>query len=719
MWRPLTRVGLVAPALGLVLLAAMGLVAPPVALGADGIAIRTAARYVVAPEDARIRVSVDVNATNQKPNRDSGGAVTRYYYDGVNLGVQREARNIRATQDGVGLRVTTAPRDGYRLVTVFFRSPIFYGERAKVRLQFDLPAGKPRSSSDVRVGPAFASFLAWSFGDAGTIRVDVPAAFEVDISGAEMTRTVTESGVQVYRAHTDDALSWFAWVNARNDDGLTRRALSLAGGDEVLVRAWPEDLRWQRRVAAVLGDGIPALTSRIGLPWPVDGALSVLEIHTPLLEGYAGFYNPSTDEITISEELDDVTIVHEASHAWFNQRLFTERWITEGLAETYAADVVRAIGGETPTPAKVAPDEPAAFPLDEWPPPAAINDDVANDRELFGYRASAAVMARIVESAGEDGMQRVFAAADAGTTAFTGDAPPERSTIGDNDWRRFLDLTEQVGGADGVEDLLRTWALTDEEAALLPARDEALAAYDRLVTDGDEWAAPVGVRLAMDGWRFDEAGAGIAAASGILEDRATIDGLATGAALEAPAGLEADYEAARTAEDLRAVAGDAAASAASLKTVIAASEALAAPRDWLTELGLQGKTPDSDLTAARVAWEQGDPGQASMLASTAAGTLAAAAEAGRGRATLIGGLLVLAVLLVVVVLVGRRRAGRRREAHAVLASRPAPVGPLELAPTPTLDVTAHEAVAVVGHAPPGVSAGRGPEDPEIGPPDRP
>ena len=356
--------------------AALGVLAPSVALGADGIAIRTVARYVVAPEDARIRVAVDVNATNQKPDRDNGGAVTRYYYDGVNLGVQREARNIRATQDGVALRVTTATREGYRLVTILFRSPIFFGERAKVRLQFDLPAGKPRSSSDVRVGPAFASFLAWAFGDAGTVRVDVPAEFEVDISGAEMTRTVNDAGVQVYRAATDDALSWFAWVNARNDDGLTRRPLELAGGDEVVVRAWPEDLRWQRRVASVLGDGIPALTSRIGLPWPVDGALSVLEIHTPLLEGYAGFYNPANDEITISEDLDDVTIVHEASHAWFNQRLFTERWITEGLADEYAARVAaRRSAARRRPPRRSRRTTPAAFPLDDWPPPAAINDD--------------------------------------------------------------------------------------------------------------------------------------------------------------------------------------------------------------------------------------------------------------------------------------------------------------------------------------------------------
>ena len=202
----------------------------------------------------------------------------------------------------------------------------------------------------------------------------------------------TDSGTQVFRAETSNPLSWFAWVNARNDSGLTREQLDLAGGEVVLVRAWPEDSRWRRRVGRILRDGIPELTRRIGLPWPVDGSLSVLEIHTPLLEGYAGFYDPENDEITISEDLDDATIVHEASHAWFNQQLFTERWITEGLAETYAMEVVDAIGEDAPGRPAVDPEASVAFPLNDWPGPSPIKDDEASAREQFGYDAAYQVM---------------------------------------------------------------------------------------------------------------------------------------------------------------------------------------------------------------------------------------------------------------------------------------------------------------------------------------
>ena len=63
--------------------------------------------------------------------------------------------------------MTSAKRKTFRLVTVGLGSDLYFGESTQVRIQFDLPAGKPRSGSNVRVGPAFATFLAWAFGDQG------------------------------------------------------------------------------------------------------------------------------------------------------------------------------------------------------------------------------------------------------------------------------------------------------------------------------------------------------------------------------------------------------------------------------------------------------------------------------------------------------------------------------------------------------------------------
>ncbi len=650
----------------------------PVALAADDLGVTTKARYVVAPQNGVVRVAVDVAVVNQKPNRVSGGVITRYFYDSVNLGVQLEATHLRATQDGTPVRVTSAVRKNFRLVTIAFHSDIYVGETARVRLQFDLPAGAPRSDSDVRVGPAFATFLAWAFGDRGSVRIDIPKGFDVDISGEDMEASTT-AVAKVFMATTDDALGWYAWVNARNDDGLTRERLDLADGEQVVVRGWPEDSRWRRRVSVILSDSVPDLVDRIGLPWPVDGPLNVLEVHTPLLEGYAGFYDPKSDEITISENLDDLTIVHEASHAWFNSRLFADRWINEGLAEEYASQVLAAETRGKVDPAPVKRSAKAAFPLAHWDPPAPIRDPQSDAREQYGYDAAWTVIRDIAGEAGEDGMRRVFRAASDGTTAYPGDGAPEHTAL-PNDWRRFLDLTQELGGVDDAADLLETWVLPTGAAAQLADRATAREAYDRLVAADGDWTAPPVVRLALDGWRFDDADARIQEATDVVRQRDDTASQAAAAGLSTPDGLEAAYESADSASELADASALAANTQASLSTVVAAGAAAEAPRDWLTTLGLSGKDPDADLAAARSAWEAGNLTEATDRAALAAGTLSIAAEAGRGRAIVIGGGAMLVTLLLLVVLIvavvrWRRRSLAPTAGVAAALAVGAPAGP--------------------------------------------
>ena len=388
----------------------------------DELDVRTSARYVVDPETHRVRVTVDLTAANAKPTVVRGGTVTRYFFDGVNLGIQPEAVRLRATQDGQAVKVKVVERDGYRLATLRFRERIYFQETAHVRLAFDLPAGAPRSKSDVRVGSAFATFVAWAFGDESTVRIELPSRYRVDRSGKALEPVAgTGDGVQAFTATTDDPIAWYVQLNATDDAALTNDRLTLADGEPVVIRAWPEDARWRSRVRSLLRNGVPDLARRIGLPWPVDGPLSVTEVHTPLLEGYAGFYDQASDEITISEDLDDLTIVHEASHAWFNKRLFSERWIGEGLADEYASRVLTALGRKAEGPGSVKRGDPAAFALEAWPPPAPIRDADQDAHERYGYDASWTAMRRIVALVGEDGMRRLFAAAAAGTSAYPGE----------------------------------------------------------------------------------------------------------------------------------------------------------------------------------------------------------------------------------------------------------------------------------------------------------
>jgi hypothetical protein len=406
--------------------------------------------------------------------------------------------------------------------------------------------------------------------------------------------------------------------------------LTLPAGQKVVVAAWPEDPIWQRRVAGALTRGIPALAKQIGLPWPIDGELSVKEVSGAELEGYAGFYQPDLHQITISKDLDPLTIVHEASHVWFNASLFADRWITEGLANEYAWRRLAELGVTAAGPKPVRKTAKEAFALEAWGPPAAIKSRTQDAREQWAYDASWTAVRAIVAEVGEPGMAKVFAAAEAGTTAYPGADAAERSAL-PSDWRRFADLAEEVGGGSGVAEILAPWALTGDQRVLLGPRSAARTAYHALVAADADWAAPAVVRVEMDSWDFADAETAIAEARAALGSRNAIRVEASSLGLAIPAAIQHAYETAVTPNALTMAADDEAALLRSLDSVAAADRAMSAPREGLVALGLAGQDPAATLAAAKTAWASGDAATATQDAAAVADVLALAADAGRLR----------------------------------------------------------------------------------------
>jgi len=160
--------------LGLVasLVALGGLLAPaaaPIArAAADGLDLRTAATYTIVPNRHVVRVVLDITARNNKPSVTSGGIITKYFYERARVAIQSAAKNVHATSNGAALTTTTTPSGGYGILEIRFRNSLFFQQTAAIRVTFDLPGGAPRSPSDIRVGTAFATFVAWAFGDAGS-----------------------------------------------------------------------------------------------------------------------------------------------------------------------------------------------------------------------------------------------------------------------------------------------------------------------------------------------------------------------------------------------------------------------------------------------------------------------------------------------------------------------------------------------------------------------
>lgn len=654
-----------------VLVAAAALLVParaPVAAAADapGLVLTTAATYTAVPSSRVVHVAIVVTARNTKPNRTSGGIVTRYFYDGARLAIHPEAKNVAARDGPTRLTTTVDPAEGYRVLDVRFRSSLFFGQTTTVRVTYDLPSGAPRSASDIRVGTAFITFVAWAFGDQASVKVQVPSSFDAESTGSPATKT-TSGATTTFSAPTiADVGSWYLVVNADRKNALTHDRIDLPGGEHLVVHAWPEDTEWAARVRELLTKGLPKLVDETGLDWPVNGDIDVFEVHTPLLEGYSGQFYPAERRIEISEDLDDVTILHEAAHAWFNDELFVGRWINEGLADTYAADALWLVDHEVFTPNPVSPSDAAAVPLDGWTHPGRITDPDVDKREQYGYEASWTVIRSLFVEIGADRMRDVLGAAEDHEIAYVGAGAPEqlRRT---SDWRLLLDLVDERGGSSRADDLFRRFVVRPEDAATLDARAAARTAYGRLVRAGGDWAAPLYVREPMAMWTFDVATKRIAEATQVLGQRDQVARLAGGLGLAAPTTLRSVYETAR--DSLDGATTLAASEIAAAKALTVATSAVAAPRAPFVALGLLGEAPEAALAAARDAFTSGAAdAEARALAVTA--LIDGAVDVGRGRA--IGGALAIAVatlvLIAIVLVVLRRRRHRVELATASAAA---------------------------------------------------
>ena len=688
-----------------------------IALGASPAAVRTAfaagtlrvqadAVYTLDPEAGRVHVEIDVRATNLKPNTAS----LIYYYRETGFALQAEASSIRASDSRGSISITTRKRESFIEAVVRFRADLLYQRTTSFTIRYDLVGGAPRSASPIRVGQAFATFGVWAWGDPGrsTVEVRTPPGFENRLDGDSMAVVPDTSG-QTLRTTNQDPDTFFAIVSSENRAAYGQTRISLAGGVEIVVQAWPEDDAWDETVTETLRAGMPELRALIGLDWPVQHDLQVRERYTPALEGYAGIFFTEEQRIDVSEDLDPVVIVHEASHAWFNGDLFVERWIYEGLAEEYAWRVLTAIGGD-PGPAAERPDpaDPGRLALVAWTFPEVIRDQRTDDRERYGYGAAFWVMHEIVDSAGVDQMRAAFAAADANQTAYVGAGPPETVEATD-DWRRLLDLVQPIDQPDpvDVEATIRDVAITKIDARALESRGPARERYRALLETGDGWLPPWYVRRQMGTWTFVGATKAMDQATAVLALRDEVSAAAEAIALEPDDALRVAYEGTQDRFDgATAIAND---QLAALAAVAEARAMLEAAPDLIVQVGLLGETPAVPYEAARAAFEAGQLEQALAAATSATAIITGAQAIGQQRLLLAVGV-ALAVLLVLVLLaVLLRRRGRHRPVMAVaLAAEPSalPPAPSALPPAPdTLAADPATAPAPPSASPPDVEGG--------------
>jgi hypothetical protein len=659
------------------LLLAIGLALSPVGTGSAAAAtgrllVSADASYVVAPADRAVHVSVAIRLQNDKPST----AVYYYFWREISWTVQLEATKIAVRDASGALKITAVRKPTFQDLSITLRRDLLYKQVAKITLTYDLPDGGARSGSNVHVGTAFVAFEAWTWGDdaKGSLLVRVPDNFTVTTDGSFVTRS-SAAGMTVLTATAiADPFAFYVDVSGLDSSRLSSDPVSLAGGVNLVVRGWPEDTEWRSTVVDTLKSGLPVLMDLIGLPWKPTKPLEVSEAFGPNLEGYAGLYLERDASIRISDNLDKVTILHEATHIWFNSDLFTDRWIDEGFAQQYSVEVAATLGVPATAPKTPLASSPGFVPLVGWQKPGRITAE-NEASETYGYNASWYVIRQLATELGKPKLQAVIAAADADQIAYVGSGPAEKASTSAT-WQRFLDLLDIIGGSKKADELFRTFVVDKSGADLLEQRAAARLAYAKLVDDGDGWAPPLVVRQDMSTWQFPLAMIAMTDAGATLQLRSKVDAAATDLGLEPGGDLREAYESAgRAMSEASDLADKELDALAALK---AAHDALAGQPDLVTSIGLLGTTPALLYDAAAAAYEADDLDTATSGAGATLKALADAPAVGRERLEIGGGGAAVVLLGGGGLLLIRRR--RRVRTLASLAAAPAaPAAPAVVA----------------------------------------
>lgn len=573
---------------------------------AEGITVESDSTFEVLPGDGVVHVEAVYTLTNVTPSTTRGFVTTRYFYDRYGIPLPSEAINVVATSSGRDLNLemeTVEAEDNftYELAVVTFRRKIFNRQTTVFTLSYDIPGDEPRSDGGIRINPAYMHFFADGIGDDGkvSVRILIPRDYEIETFGDFVSRSSTGDVTTLEAIDIENPREWYVQISARKDEALFTRNL-IVGDRSLELQFWPGDDDWADFVHDRTTTGIPILEELIGRPWPDEDVLEVQESFVPLLYGYAGWYTSSLDRIELTEELDQQVLYHELSHVWFNAKLFDERWINEGLADEFAALVMKHDGFSI-SPRPIYESDPGYVLLNLWDTPwGSLGDDDIELREQFGYNASWWMLHQVSKEIGAEGLGRAMDMAFDGTIAYVGETEPEKVDHGSG-WKRFLDVLELGGGSEIASELFVENVLIGLDHAIVTERAEAREAYEEFAELSGSWAVPFGIRDAMDAWDFEVALDLMSQAELALAVRTEVEFSATELGLAAPAVLEAPYEVAEDSFEEIVATGESQLEA--MAEIVIAAKEVAIERDFFAEIGLRGEDLVLELQAARDAFE--------------------------------------------------------------------------------------------------------------------
>ncbi len=608
---------------------------------------------------------------------------TNYYYNRAWYWVEKDAKSLKARASRGSISVKPGGPDGsWRKANLKF-SGLYYGQSRKVTVQYDLPAGGPRSDAARRAGYAYTAFCVAGPGtDSGEVRIVVPAGFELAMNKPMKSRTA--GGKTTYSSGKLKSSPWkfYNCVSGMNPTGgfASKEFPGTAG--TVTVEAWKGDAAWADAATAAATEDLPKLEAVLG---PRPGATDITIRESLALTTPPVSYDAGSGTLTVNEMTTDRASVADALTAlWFPSDQFVVGWLKSGYinwAQHAAGISDKPCSKPGPIPGGGDPD------LSAWQTPGVLATQDARDLFALKEQAACYIVTETAAAIGPEAMATALVALRDWTDAWSPENRPLDRATAVSTWRHWLDLVVERGvipaGADPrlVADLLTTYGVAPD-AGEVAAHETARAGWHALqdLTGGK---APAMVVAALAAWDDVTAQAAIDAANRAWTTVGAVEANLPDVDIDGGPVREAVI-AATTQADLDAAVSMADQQVAMASDVADALAVLAAPRDSIQELGLMGTTlPDPAPAIEAVARVDGDA--AADLADAIRSTIGGARDAGVQRAALAGGGLVVVVLLMVAgaVIVLRRR---RHSRVAAVASPFVSGGPAEApggAPAPS------------------------------------
>jgi hypothetical protein len=633
----------------------------PVAVDAatSGLTLVGATTYDVLPAEGRVAVGVVLTATNHLKDT----AARRFFFRTAVVTVLPATSGFRISGGSGKAKVTVSQRTAtYTNLKIDLGANLAAGKTTTLTLAFDLPDPGGAPDRAVRISPSLVSFAAWAVAAPGStgasVAVRLPSGYDATIGRGPLAGPVADAAGHDTWSSGPIAtpLTFVADVVAGRPTDYVETAVSvpLGGGTgSVTIRSWPDDPAWRDRVEALLQRALPILEREIGVPYPLNRPLVVHEAVARGTGGYAGLYDPTTDQIDISYAAPDGVVIRELAHAWFNGSLVADKWAAEAFAAYYAELTARQLGVDPASP--VPPTEPGnwAIPLNAWGPTGSL----PAASETWAYAASVDLAREIALRAGPDALRAVWLAASKGIGAYQPPNGQIEPALGVPDWRGLLDLLEERTGMS-FADLWLAHVARPSDMAALADRAATRGSYLRSVALAGDWQLPPLVRGAMRAWQFGLARDLLAATDGVSAQRTKLERTAAAAGLTLPTTLRSAFEGTGGI----AVAADEASAEQSVVDAIVGARAAepdesAAGERLIIAIGLVGADPANAVRRAAARFTAADLQGAYADATEANAAWTDAAALGRSR--IVSTVLLLLAVVLLVGLVRQRRSATR------------------------------------------------------------